>query len=121
LFNPEGESRAWTVYEDRDAKAFLDMAVVSEGHTLVIPQEHYENIFDIPDGLLQHLIIVAKRIASSYKVSLNATAQTSYYRLAKTRAKTYSTFTCILFPGILMMILKSLRPTMKREEISMKY
>jgi histidine triad (HIT) family protein len=37
------------VYKDDQILAFLDFRPVSEGHTLVIPKKHYENIFEIPE------------------------------------------------------------------------
>ena len=36
------------VYEDDLIIAFLDVNPICEGHTLVIPKEHYENVFEIP-------------------------------------------------------------------------
>jgi len=35
------------VYEDEKVMAFLDVRPLNEGHTLVIPKEHYETIFPI--------------------------------------------------------------------------
>lgn len=39
--------KAAIVYEDDRAMAFMDIAPVEEGHTLVIPREHFVDIFDI--------------------------------------------------------------------------
>jgi histidine triad (HIT) family protein len=40
----KGEDRAYKIYEDDDVVAFLDIAPISFGHTLIIPKDHYENI-----------------------------------------------------------------------------
>ena len=51
------------VYEDEHVMAFLDIRPLNEGHTLVIPKEHYETIFEIPEQLIAHLHGIAKRVA----------------------------------------------------------
>jgi len=63
---------AKVVYEDDKTMAFLDANPLSKGHTLVIPKEHYENIFDIPMDILQHLIAVAQAVAKELKKRLKA-------------------------------------------------
>jgi histidine triad (HIT) family protein len=57
------ELPCFKIYEDEDVLAFLDIHPVSEGHTLVIPKKHFENIFEIDKDYLQKIIIVAKNIA----------------------------------------------------------
>jgi histidine triad (HIT) family protein len=60
------------VYEDEKVIAFLDIKPLNEGHTLVIPKSHYENIFEIPVELVAHLHGVTKRIALAVKKATNA-------------------------------------------------
>lgn len=43
----KGELPSHKVYEDENVLAFLDIRPVNAGHTLVIPKNHSENIFDI--------------------------------------------------------------------------
>ena len=45
---------SYTVYEDSEAIAFLDIDPINEGHILVIPKEHYLDIDEIPKELLIH-------------------------------------------------------------------
>jgi len=70
----KGEAESWTVYEDELVKAFFDTNPTSEGHTLVIPKKHYENIYEIPENVLEKIIIVAKKLAIIYKKALNVKA-----------------------------------------------
>jgi histidine triad (HIT) family protein len=70
----EGKSESWTVYEDDLVKAFFDFSVASEGHTLVVPKEHYENIYDIPEKELFAIVLALKKIANNYKKTLNVKA-----------------------------------------------
>ncbi len=66
----KGEVPCNKVYEDDEVFAFLDINPVSAGHTLVIPKEHYENIYDIPEEVLGKIAIVAKRLALVYRDKL---------------------------------------------------
>lgn len=61
------EAESWKVYENEDAYAFLDIHPVTEYHTLVIPKNHYENIFDIPEEELKKVISVVKKLVNLYK------------------------------------------------------
>ena len=69
-----GEEMVSVVYEDDRAIAFLDVQPVSQGHTLVVSKEHYETLFDVPEGLLTHCMAVAKRIAPGLKRAVAAEA-----------------------------------------------
>ena len=60
------------VYEDENVIAFLDIRPLNEGHTLVIPKEHYETIFEIPEQLIAHLHGIAKRVALAVKKATKA-------------------------------------------------
>jgi diadenosine tetraphosphate (Ap4A) HIT family hydrolase len=57
------EEHASFVYEDTDVVAFLDSRPVSEGHTLVVPRKHYENIFEVPDEEVANLFKIVKKLA----------------------------------------------------------
>lgn len=43
----KGDLPSYKVYEDENVLAFLDIRPVNAGHTLVVPKNHSENIFDI--------------------------------------------------------------------------
>jgi histidine triad (HIT) family protein len=60
------------VYEDEKAMAFLDIRPLNEGHTLIIPKEHYETVFGIPQKLIMYLHGIAKSIASAVKKATKA-------------------------------------------------
>lgn len=59
------------VYEDELSLAFLDIFPVSKGHTIVIPKEHYQNIEDIPDDTLAHIIKIVKKLSILIRRKLN--------------------------------------------------
>lgn len=54
------EIPSYTIYEDDVVKCFLDINPDSNGHTLIIPKKHYNNLFDIPSDTLMHIFDVAK-------------------------------------------------------------
>jgi len=67
-----GEIPSSKVYEDENIFAFLDIAPVHKGHTLVIPKEHFETILDIPEEELKELILAVKKIAIAVEKSVGA-------------------------------------------------
>jgi histidine triad (HIT) family protein len=60
------------VYEDEKVMAFLDIRPLNEGHTLVIPKAHYENIFDVPQELTAYIHGITKQVAIAVKKATNA-------------------------------------------------
>ena len=66
----KGEIPCKKVYEDNDVLAFLNINGLTEGHTLVIPKQHYVNIFDIPEEILTKIAKVAKKLSLQYKEKL---------------------------------------------------
>jgi histidine triad (HIT) family protein len=59
----KGDAPATKVDEDEHTIAFMDIHPWTEGHTLVIPKEHYTDLHEIPDETLQQVITAAKRLA----------------------------------------------------------
>ena len=50
----------------------MDINPLTEGHTLVIPKNHAENIFDISEENLKHISVVAQKIANKMKEAIHA-------------------------------------------------
>ena len=48
----KGEFPSSKVYEDSMFMVFLDIAPVNKGHTLLIPKQHYEDLFAMPEEIL---------------------------------------------------------------------
>ena len=62
----EGKEKSWKVYENENVYAFLDIHPVNEYHTLVIPKNHYESIFDTPENELKEVMAVVKKLATLF-------------------------------------------------------
>ena len=60
------------MYEDEEFLAYLDINPFSEGHILVIPKEHYENLLDVDEEVLKKLIVRVKKIANRATTALDA-------------------------------------------------
>ena len=67
----KGEIPSYTIYEDEFVKAFLDVNPISEGHTLVIPKRHFENLYDIDLEGLKQVEQASKKVAERLKEKLN--------------------------------------------------
>ncbi len=67
-----GRAPAHVVYEGERVLAILDKYPVSEGHTLVIPREHYRDIFELPEELLAEMMRIAKLVALAQRRALGA-------------------------------------------------
>ncbi len=60
-----GEIPAHKILEDDKYLAFLDLRPVNPGHTLVIPKQEVDYIFDVEDELLKGLVVFAKKVAKA--------------------------------------------------------
>jgi len=68
----KGEIPCHKVYEDDYVLSFLDITPRTEGHTLVIPKKHYENIYELPDEEIGNYFKGLKKTAMILKKKLNA-------------------------------------------------
>lgn len=60
------------VYEDDSIFAMMDIFPESKGHFLIIPKAHSENLFDVDEGTLAHIIQTSQRLAAAAKKALKA-------------------------------------------------
>lgn len=67
-----GEIPVAKVYEDEAVLAFLDIAPVSDGHTLVIPKRHYTRVHECPPEILAEVASRVGRIAKAVKAAVGA-------------------------------------------------
>lgn len=60
------------VYEDDLCLAFLDLSQTTDGHTLVIPKQHFDHFLDVDAKTLAHMIQVAQQVAKNIEEKLYA-------------------------------------------------
>ena len=66
-----GEIPSRKIYEDKDLIAIMDLSPTSKGHSLIIPKEHYTNIYDIDEEIAGKVMKTAKKLATKMTVALN--------------------------------------------------
>ena len=57
-----GEIPSATLYEDEDFRVILDLGPASKGHALILPKQHYANLYELPDELAEKVIRLAKKM-----------------------------------------------------------
>lgn len=62
-----GEIPTNAIYEDDDFKVILDVSPASKGHALILPKEHYANIYEIDEEVLAKASRLAKKIITHEK------------------------------------------------------
>jgi histidine triad (HIT) family protein len=65
-----GEIPCYQIAEDEQYFAFLDINPLARGHTLVVPKEETDYIFDLGDDLLGGMMVFAGRIARAIDMSV---------------------------------------------------
>lgn len=67
-----GDGQAAVVARDGRLCAFLDARPVFKGHVLVVPSDHVPDLLALPDGDLQPLFSLARRVAAALEAGLGA-------------------------------------------------
>lgn len=59
------------IYVDDALLAFISLGTWSHnaGNVKIVPRAHYGNLYVMPDDLLAHVVVVAKRVAIAMKVA----------------------------------------------------
>jgi histidine triad (HIT) family protein len=65
-----GAAPSFPVYEDERTVTFLDLFPVAPGHALVVPRDHYENLYDTPSHVLEAIAATSKRVAAAIRREL---------------------------------------------------
>lgn len=61
----KGEIPSFKIAEDDHYYAFLDIRPLARGHTLVVPKQEVDYLFDVDDELLGGAMVFAKRVAKA--------------------------------------------------------
>jgi len=66
----KGEIPCYKIAENDKFFAFLDINPLAKGHTLVVPKQEIDYIFDIDDDLIKEYMVFAKRVARAIKKAI---------------------------------------------------
>ena len=61
-----------SIYEDDDFNVILDLGPATKGHALILPKEHYANLYELPDETAGKVMILAKKLATKMTERLGA-------------------------------------------------
>ncbi len=65
-----GEIPSYKIAEDEKFFCFLDINPMSKGHTLVIPKQETDYLFDLDDDLLKDMIAFSKKVAKAIEKAI---------------------------------------------------
>ena len=67
----DSEIRSYKIAENDKFLAFLDVMPLSLGHTLVVPKQEIDYLYDLPDELLGELFIFSKKVAKKLEKAID--------------------------------------------------
>lgn len=65
-----GEIPSYKIAEDDRFYAFLDIHPMAKGHTLVVPKQEVDYLFDLDDLLLGDMVVFAKKVARAIEKAI---------------------------------------------------
>ena len=67
----EGNIPAATIYEDDDFRVILDVAPAAKGHALILPKNHFGNLWELGEEESAKVMKLAAKITAAQKKALN--------------------------------------------------
>lgn len=65
-----GEIPSATVYEDDDFRVILDIAPAAKGHALILPKNHYSDLWELGEQEAGKVLLLAAKISAAQKKAL---------------------------------------------------
>ncbi|HSS64442.1 MAG TPA: HIT family protein [Gammaproteobacteria bacterium] len=66
-----GEIPSFKLYEDDATFAFMDINPANDGHALVVPKDHAEDVHAVTDESISSTVITAKKIAAAVEKTVS--------------------------------------------------
>ena len=66
-----GEIPTNKIFEDEDFTVILDASPATKGHALILPKEHFKNLYELDDEVGQRIIPLAKKAAAHMTETLH--------------------------------------------------
>ncbi len=67
----QGEIPSYKIAEDDKFYAFLDISPLSKGHTLVVPKQEIDYLFDLEDQSIGDIMIFSKKVSKAIKKTIS--------------------------------------------------
>ena len=68
-----GEIPSNTLYEDEKYRVILDLGPATRGHALILPKDHYADLYELPEENCAEVLKLAKKMAERMKEKLGCT------------------------------------------------
>ena len=66
-----GEIPSKTLYEEEDFRVILDLGPATKGHALILPKNHFKNIYELPEEAAANVMKLAKKMAETMTEKLS--------------------------------------------------
>lgn len=86
------------IYEDDSFTVIMDANPASKGHSLILPKEHYANIYEIPEEVCGEVMKLAKKLAVKMTDALHADGFNIVQNNGEAAGQTVFHYHCHLIP-----------------------
>ena len=93
-----GEIQSNTLYEDEGYRVILDRSPATKGHALILPNENYANMYELPDENCAEVLKLAKKMAVRMKEKLGCTGMNLVQNNGESAGQTVHHFHMHLIP-----------------------
>ena len=93
-----GEIPSKTIYEDEEFRVILDINPATRGHALIIPKEHYANLYEMPEDVAGRVMILARKLALHMRDTLHCDGLNLMQNNGETAGQTVFHFHLHLIP-----------------------
>lgn len=66
-----GDIPSKEIYEDEEFKVILDLGPATKGHALILPKNHYRDLYELPDETAAKVMVLAKKMAAGMSDKLS--------------------------------------------------
>ena len=91
-----------TIYEDDDFRVILDIAPAAKGHALILPKQHYANLWELGEEEAKKVMAVAAKVSAAQKQRSPVTVSTFYKTTGWQQDRPYSISIFISFQDMIM-------------------
>ncbi|MBQ7782041.1 MAG: HIT family protein [Lachnospiraceae bacterium] len=93
-----GEIPSKTLHEDENFRVILDLSPATRGHALILPKEHYDNLYELPEDTAARVMKLAKKMAVVMTEKLQADGFNLVQNNGETAGQTVMHFHMHLIP-----------------------
>ena len=93
-----GEIPSNTLYEDEGYRVILDLGPATRGHALILPKDHYADLFELPDQNCEQMLKIAKKMGARMKERLGCSGMNLVQNNGEAAGQTVRHFHIHLIP-----------------------